>query len=235
MRKLFLIPTPISTDLSSIPPQVLETVKTNNVFICERVRTTRRFIRSIIKDFNIDLSLFIELDKRQSMGDHREVMDILKKGMDVCFMSEAGSPCIADPGSELVNLARQFNYQILSQSGPSSIILALMASGMNGQKFTFRGYLPVKKDLLKKELKQIEKTILQTGYTQIFIETPYRNLQMFDQITDAVNASVRLHIALHIHSKEEYLETKTIHDWKKDQAVKNKLSEKAPCIFILGR
>ena len=235
MKKLFLVPTPISDDTSGIPEQVIRILKSSTHFICERVRTTRRFIRSIIKDFDIDAVTFIELDKRGSIHQNQEIVECLKSGKDFCFMSEAGSPCIADPGSELVNMARKNEYTIVPLSGPSSIILALMASGMNGQQFSFRGYLPVKKDALRKELKHIEKEILKTGYTQIFIETPYRNAQMFAQICEVVNPSIRLHIALHIHSDQEHLVTKPINKWISDNKMGKILNEKAPCIFILGK
>lgn len=235
MKNLFLVPTPISDDLSSTSMQVIDVIKKNSTFICERVRTSRRFIKSIVKDYDIDSSTFIEIEKRRSVHENEEVKRALKNGGDICFMSEAGNPCIADPGTELVVLARNQGYQVIPLSGPSSIMMALMSSGLNGQHFTFRGYLPVKKEGLKKELALIEKTIFKFGYSQIFIETPYRNLQLFDQILEYVNDSLKLHVAYSIQSIEEYLETRTIKEWKKDDQIRQRLSIKAPCIFVLGK
>lgn len=235
MKKLYLIPTAISEDISCIPPHTIEVIKNSKYFVCERIRTTRRFIKSIIPDFDIDQSSFIELDKRNDIRNNKEVIDLLKQGRDVAFMSEAGSPCIADPGSTLVDMARMSAYRTFPLSGPSSIILALMASGMNGQNFTFRGYLPIKKDMLFKELKQVEKTISQTGFTQIFIETPYRNLNMFEAIMSTLSPNIRLNISIGIYSPEEYLDTMSIKEWKKDNEIKNRLTRKTPCIFIMGK
>ncbi len=234
MKTLFLIPTPISEDTSGIPKQAIDVINNNTQFICERVRTSRRFIKSILKNYNIDASTFVELDKRGEVAESIDIIFMLKSGNDICFMSEAGSPCIADPGSELVTMARTYGYHIAPISGPSAIMMALMASGMTGQQFTFRGYLPVKKDSLKKELKQIEKIILQTGCTQIFIETPYRNAQLYSHIVEAISATLRLHISFNINGSDQFLQTMAISKWKKDKNVEKRMKRKAPCIFILG-
>ena len=235
MKYLFLVPTPISSHTANIPPDVIELIANSSKFICERIRTSRRFIKSAIPQYDIDKAQFIELDKNENVRNNREVIQLLASDENICFMSEAGAPCIADPGAQVVNLARLKGYQIKPMSGPSSILLALMASGLNGQQFMFRGYLPVKKDALKKELKNIERTIIQTGYSQIFIETPYRNSSIYEQILSNVNPSLRLHIAFHIQSEDEYLNTKTLKEWKKDQQIMGLLKSKAPCIFILGK
>ena len=235
MSKLFLIPTPISEDTSSIPPQSNQIIKKSRVFVCERVRTSRRFIKSILKDFDIDGSTFIEIDKKGDLRQNSEIIDVLKDGKELCFMSEAGSPCIADPGAKLVNMARENDYKIVAVSGPSALLLALMSSGMDGQHFTFRGYLPVKTPALIKELKYIEKTIQQTGYTQMFIETPYRNLQMFESILQNVGDHIRMNISYNLHSESEYTNTQNIKNWKKDNRVRTIIKEKNPCIFLLGK
>ena len=235
MKNLYLIPTPISQDTSCIPPHTIQTIQSSTNFICERIRTSRRFIKAIIPEFEVDKATFIELDKRNRLHNNADLMQIVKSGSDLVFMSEAGSPCIADPGTELVDLARKAGYNIHPLSGPSSIMLALMASGMNGQNFTFNGYLSVKKNILQKEIKNLEKMIGQTGYTQIFIETPYRNVSMYDSLLNTVTSNLKLHISQGIYTPEEDLMTKSMNDWKNDLGIRERLGMKIPTIFILGK
>jgi len=235
VKKLYLIPTPISENTDTIPKESIQIIAENKIFICERIRTIRRFIKSVLKDFDIDGARFIELDKNGQINQNTDIIEIIQSGMKCCFMSEAGSPCIADPGAELVNLARRHHYQIIPLSGPSSIIQALMASGMNGQLFTFHGYLPVKNQQLNKQLKIIEKSARSVGSSHLFIETPYRNVQMFDSILNTVDERLRLHIAYSISSDKAYSDTKTIKNWKKDDKIQEILKAKNPCIFIIGR
>ncbi len=168
------------------------------------------------------------------MRDNQLIINLLKKEVDIVFMSEAGSPCIADPGTELVNIARKYGYTVHPMTGPSSILLALMSSGMDGQHFTFRGYLPVKKQALISELKQMGKTVLRSGYTQIFIETPYRNKGLYETIVSTLSGSMRLNICLGISTDNEFVDTRTISEWQKDTGIAGRLSKKIPCVFLLG-
>ena len=234
MKTLYLISTPISSDISCIPPVTKVVLSNTQIFICERIRTTRRFIKQLIPDFDIDSCTFLELDKHNKTQKDIELINSFKSGQDIAFLSEAGSPCIADPGSSIVNFARSYEYRIEPISGPSSIILALMSSGMNGQKFTFNGYLSPKKDELKRDLIRLEKNVLNFGYSQIFIETPYRNLQILETALTSLSHKIRLGVFSGIYTKDQLLLTKTIEGWKKDENIAERMKNKLPTIFIIG-
>lgn len=230
-----LISSPISDDISCIPPATIDAIRHSRNFVCERIRTSRRYIRSVLPDFDINKSSFVELDKHGSVEEHPEIISWMKKDIDIAFLSEAGVPCVADPGARLVRWARSEGYKIIPYSGPSSIIMALMASGLNGQNFTFHGYLPVKKGQLAKRLKELEKAIQTTGYTQIFIETPYRNLSLFQDILNQMDGRTCLSISIGLTTAQQFIDCKTLSKWKEDKAVKNIFTQKIPSIFLLGK
>ena len=175
MADLYLLPSFLAPDSNEhIPPVVINAINSTSVFIVERARTARRFIRAIIKDYNLDKAQFIELDKHDPALSKTLIKEALAQNVTIGLMSEAGTPCIADPGAMVVNMAREVGYTIKPLTGPSSIILGLMASGMNGQHFTFHGYLPIKDGALSAKLRDINRDA-NKDVTQIFIETPYRN------------------------------------------------------------
>ncbi|MGV6862561.1 MAG: SAM-dependent methyltransferase [Putridiphycobacter sp.] len=231
--ELFIIPIPISeADYTKVLPQyTIEKATGLRVFVVEKLKTARQFLRKIDKSFPIDASAFFELNKHEEYAFENQVIDLLKNGEHVGLMSESGYPGIADPGSKLVMKAHENNIKVNTLIGPSSIFLALAVSGLNGQGFTFNGYLPKKDGDRTQKLKQLNQLVKQTGFAQIFIETPYRNQVMFDDIVKNLSDIMHLTIALDITGKEEFLKTKTIKDWKKS----NYKLPKTPCVFIIGQ
>lgn len=230
---LYLLPAPIvENDSHNIPQYSVEIMHSLKYFIVERARTTRRFISSTGYKGNInDLTIF-ELDKRDPTNIPEDFLKPLRDGKDIGLMSEAGMPGIADPGAKVVELAHKIGAKVVPLVGPSSIFLALAASGMNGQQFAFKGYLPVNKGDLNKKLNQLEKLIFQTGETQIFIETPYRNESLFRSVLIQMNPNLKFCVAIDISSKEEYIKTLKISEWKK---AKMPDMHKKPCVFLLGK
>ena len=230
MPKLYLIPSLLAPDgHSHLAPITKSVVQDLNVFIVERSRTARRFLRSIVPDYPIDSTTIIELDKHDFEVSVGEIKNLLKTGVNIGFMSEAGLPCIADPGARIVNLARFMKYEIKPLSGPSSIMLGLMASGMNGQQFCFRGYLPIKTDQLNTVIRDMVQRISKSNETQIFIETPYRNKKILTALKKQVPAMFYLSIGSNLTGSAEKVITKQIKHWHADEL------DKEPCIFCLGR
>ncbi|PLX22002.1 MAG: SAM-dependent methyltransferase [Salinivirgaceae bacterium] len=229
--KLFLLPMLLgdsSIDLV-IPHEVKNQIISLDTFFAENIKTTRRFLRKIDKTFNIDGSTFIVLDKKSDHAALSEMLQIIKNGKDAGIISEAGLPGIGDPGSKLVEMAHKENIQVIPLTGPSSFVLALVASGLNGQSFAFHGYLPVKQPQLDKQIKDIERISGQQNQTQIFMETPYRNNQMLKQLIESCHPGTMLCIASNITTSEEYIKTKTIQEWKKTQIDLHK----KPTVFAL--
>lgn len=156
----------------------------------------------------------------------------MKKGIDFGLLSEAGLPCIADPGNIMVGWAHRNNIQVVPVNGPSSIILALISSGFNGQQFTFNGYLPIDKAERKKQIRHLEKLVQETGYSQIFMETPYRNQQLLEDLCNQLSPHTLLCVAANINNpNEEFIKTLPIKEWKK----KEQNLHKIPAIFVLGK
>ena len=212
-----------------IPQEVLEKTKTIRVFIVENIKTTRRFLRSIDPTFPIDDSQFFELNKRTQPEELYSFIQPAMEGKDIGVFSEAGCPGVADPGSEIVKIAHQKNIQVVPFVGPSSILMGLMASGFNGQEFSFHGYLPKeRKDRIQK-LKAMERNAY-NGETQIFMDTPFRNQNVLEDLLENLKETTKLCIAANITTEKERIETKTIQDWKK-----NKINlDKIPVMFLLG-
>ncbi|MBT8218822.1 MAG: SAM-dependent methyltransferase [Bacteroidia bacterium] len=229
---LILIPVTLGSESHDmIPREVYTAIESLDHFVVERVRTARRFIRQVSKTKNIDQITFIELDKRGDNGTQvNQAIALLKAGKDLGLMSEAGVPCIADPGNILVAAAHQQNLKVHPLVGPSSILLALMGSGMNGQSFAFHGYLSVKKDQLAKELTNLESQSRKTGQTQLFMETPYRNDQLWEVALKVLVPTTKLGFAADLTLPSEEISVKSVKEWKKN--AKSSL-HKRPTIFML--
>lgn len=230
--KLYLIPVPLSaaTAPSTLPAQVLEAVQEVDVFFVENIRTARRFISSLKLGKSIESLTFYELSKDTP---ETETLAQLKacEADSVGVMSEAGCPGMADPGAVAVKLAHQLGIEIVPLVGPSSVLLALMGSGLNGQSFVFHGYLPIEKNERAKLLHQLEQEAKKKQQTQIFIETPYRNEQLFEAILDECSPTLRLCIATDLTAPNQYIKTLTTGKWRK--TAKPSL-HKRPTVFLLG-
>lgn len=226
---VYLIPSFLSEDaVETIPPYVLNAVKNCQVIFAENERTARRFLKSIGKEIVIDDYEWHTIHKAE-----QEQINVfkrkIKEGKNIAIISEAGCPGIADPGQILVYEAQKLNVEIKPLVGPSSILLALMASGLNGQHFCFLGYLPVDNMERIKKIKQIEEESSKKKCTQIFIETPFRNNKMIETILRNCKPSTQLCIAAELTSANEWIKTKTIVDWKKEQIDLHK----KPVIYLL--
>jgi 16S rRNA (cytidine1402-2'-O)-methyltransferase len=230
--KLYLIPCPIvEHQLDTLPMGTVDTIHRVHHYIVERARTARRFISETQPPYAINDLSIIEMDKHDHHLFTKEMMDWLKDGKDVGIVSESGCPGIADPGARYVAVAQEKGIEVVPLVGPSSILLALMASGMNGQNFAFLGYLPVKNDALKQALRALSKTIQSTGQSQVFIETPYRNDKLLQAILKEVHPHQKLCVAVDITGPKQSIRSKSIKDWKKIKTTIGKQN----CIFILGQ
>lgn len=196
----------------------------------ERARTARRYIKATNPPYRIEELTIIELDKRDDHKNEIAITELLDQKKDFGLISESGMPGVADPGSEVVTLAHKRGWTVRPLVGPSSLLLALAASGLNGQNFKFEGYLPVKEAPLKKALSQIVNTITRANTTFIFIETPYRNDRLLATLLKELPGHISLCIARDISGKEEYIKTATVKEWKKKKVVLGKL----PTVFLLG-
>lgn len=231
---LYLIPSPLGeADYSTLfPSSNLSVVDKIDAFIVEDERTARRFLIKLGISKKIDDLTFISFKKN---GENEELLVFLrenaKKGKDIGLLSDAGTPCIADPGHLIVQEAHRLNMRVVPLVGPNSIVLALMASGLNGQNFAFHGYLAIEKSKREKELRFLESLIFRTGQTQIFIETPYRNNQLLASILTVCNPDLKLCVATNITTREEKIVTLSISKWRKEEIDLHK----QPTIFLLGR
>ncbi len=214
---LLLIPTAISENTTALvlPEMVIQTIYTLDEFIVEDEKSARRFLKSIQypKSLN-DLTLHV-LNKHTNQNDIPLFIKSLENGKDIGLLSEAGCPCIADPGSVVVNLAHQKNIPVKPLVGPSSILLALIASGFNGQHFLFHGYLPIEKSFRIKKIKELEFNSKRESQTQIFMETPFRNMQLLNDLLNTCNSETKLCIAVDITGINEFIQTKSMSAWKK--------------------
>ena len=227
---LFLIPVPLgSNDFESvIPLSVIETTKKLRIFIVEELRSARRYLRLIDKEFPIDNCIFFILNEHTPAAEISDYLNPALGGSDIGLLSEAGLPCLADPGSGIVAIAHTLGIRVIPLPGPSSIILALISSGMNGQNFTFNGYLPAKPSERIAKIRDIEKRASE-GTAQIFMETPYRNQKMLESLLEICRNDTRLCIATDITLPQESIRTMRISEWKKQiPALKDKLA-----VFVL--
>ncbi len=196
----------------------------------ERARTARRFIKATNPPYQIDELHIIELDKRDPHANQTIITNLLKEGMDFGLISESGMPGVADPGSEVVTLAHKSGWRVRPLVGPSSLLLALAASGLNGQNFKFDGYLPVKEAQLKKVIQQIVQSTTQHKTTHIFIETPYRNDRLLANLLKELPAHIKLCVARDISGQEEFIKTRTVKEWRGRKVQLGKI----PTVFLLG-
>ncbi|QCX54302.1 SAM-dependent methyltransferase [Elizabethkingia sp. JS20170427COW] len=231
---LFLLPAYLSEDTpkTAFAPNIEEVIMHTDYFFVENEKTARKVIKFFApQKKQSDLKLFL-LDKYSETQDLKEAQDLMKKGQDFGLLSEAGLPCIADPGNIMVAWAHRNHIQVVPLTGPSSIILGLISSGFNGQQFTFHGYLPIDKGERKKHILNLEAKVQKSGYSQIFMETPYRNNAMIQDLVKFLNPNTLLCIAANInHPTQEFIKTKKISEWKKEEVDLHKI----PAIFILGR
>jgi 16S rRNA (cytidine1402-2'-O)-methyltransferase len=232
MAKLYLVPNVLSEGdwQNVLPAQIFTVVTATKYFIVENTRTARRFLKLVNREIDIDTLTFFELNKYTSAADLPTFLKPAEQGFDMAVISEAGCPGVADPGADVVKIAHQKGITVVPLVGPSSILLALMASGMNGQNFAFNGYLPVKPSERSREILALEKKVKTGQQTQIFIETPYRNNQLAADLVKTCSPSTQLCIAANITGENEMIVTKSIQQWK------NNLPDlhKQPVIFLIG-
>lgn len=230
--KLYLIPSPLGENdpKEVIPAPVLESLQGFRTFVVEETRTARRYLsKAGLKGHIGDLEFF-ELNEHSTQAEVESYLRLFDNDNDVALISEAGLPAVADPGAQLVALAHRHGIEVIPAVGPSSLMLALMASGMNGQSFAFCGYLPAKSEERRNRLKAIEKISAQHGQSQIFIETPYRNDAMMADIVAVCNASTRVCLAANITMPDAYIRTRSVEEWKRQMPAIGK----RPCVFILS-
>jgi 16S rRNA (cytidine1402-2'-O)-methyltransferase len=229
--KLYLIPSSLGSETSDhiLPVFNQEITKQFSVFIVENIRTARRFLRSTgyVKDF--DDVVFHLLDKHSRPEEWTEFLNETEAGKDIGLLSEAGLPCIADPGNVIVRNAHKKGIEITPLVGPSSLMLALMASGFNGQNFCFHGYLPIKSNERKNKIKELENDVYRKDQTQIFIETPYRNLALLESIIKQCKGSSMLCIAFDLTLDTQKIISKTVAQWKKTKIDLHK----KPAVFLI--
>jgi len=227
-----MIPTTLGeSDVAKVLPlSVKETIHQLDEFIVENSKTARAFLRMMeIPTPQNQLKIHV-LNKYTETQELHGFLSACRNGKNIGLISEAGCPGIADPGAEIASIAHKEDIQIIPLVGPSSILLSLMASGMNGQSFSFNGYLPVDKSDVKKKLKDLERISRSCDQTQLFIETPYRNNKLIDTLYQNLQSNTKLCIACDISLKTEYIKTRTIAEWKK--TAKPEL-HKRPCIFLI--
>lgn len=231
--KLYLIPSPLGEQKVSclFPACNAEIINQIDAYIVEDLRTGRRFLKKMgIKKAIDDLEFFILNEHTQGV-DLNEYLKCCEEGRNVGLMSDAGTPCIADPGNVVVAKAHQLGIEVVPLIGPNSIILALMGSGFNGQSFAFNGYLPQEQDRRESQLKALEAKIIKTNQTQLFIETPYRNNHLFQSILRVCQPNTRLCIACNMTTGEQFLKSQSVARWRKEQIDLHK----KPTVFVLGR
>lgn len=228
---LYLIPTTLGSDDFGrcIPEHVASVTRGLRHFIVEDVRTARRYLSKLKMSVPIEELSFYELNEHTKPEELAALLQPLQNGNDVGLMSEAGVPAIADPGKDVVRIAHQKGIKVAPLVGPSSILLALMASGLNGQSFAFNGYLPVKDQERAQRIRTLEKRSAQENQAQVFIEAPYRNAKLFEAFLATCNGNTMLCVAVNLTLDDELVQTLSIAEWKKMKLDINK----KPCIFIM--
>ena len=231
--KLYLLPTTLGENepLEVMPYSVKTMVELIDHYIVENEKSARRFIKKIAPKKSQPSLTIMKLDKYAEELETRTFLDVCEQGISVGLLSEAGVPAVADPGATIVKLAHKKGIKVVPLVGPSSILMALMASGMNGQNFAFNGYLPIDNSDRKKAIKDLEKLSKEKNQSQIFIETPYRNEKMFTDLKSALTPATLLCIAVDITLPNEYIKTYSIANWKKQSPDLHK----RPAIFIIQK
>ena len=229
--KLYLIPTPLGegNPAEVLPAPVLELLPTLDCFVVEQVRTARRFLSSVGLKGHVGELEFHELNEHTRPEEVEAYLPLFAHGRNVGLLSEAGLPAVADPGALLVALCHRHGIEVVPLVGPSSLMMALMASGLNGQSFAFVGYIPAKTDERRSALKNLEKRSAAARQTQILIETPYRNDALFADMLQTLGASVRLCIAANLTCEDAFIRTRTVAQWKEHPVTIGK----RPCVFLI--
>ena len=229
--RLFLIPSPLGDNdpAEVIPAPVLKSLEGFRTFVVEEIRTARRYLSRAGLKGRISELEFHELNEHTDQATIEGYLQLFDNGNDVALISEAGLPAVADPGAQLVALAHRHGIEVVPAVGPSSLMMALMASGLNGQSFAFCGYIPAKTEDRRSRLRTLEKVSGQLRQTQIIIETPYRNDSLFADILSVCGASTKVCIAANITMPDAYIKTKKISEWKKEALTIGK----RPCVFLI--
>ena len=231
--KLYLIPTTMgaANPMQVLPIQVKEIMEDLDIYIAENEKTARRHIKQLLPEKQQSILRFFSLNKFTEATEIPSFLNDCKEGKDVGLLSEAGCPGVADPGAEIVKIAHSEGIQVIPLVGPSSILLAMMGSGMNGQRFTFNGYLPIDKKERKKEIKDLERLSSEKQEAQIFIETPYRNNKLLEDFLQLLHPTTRLCVACDLTLPTEYIVTKPVSEWSKTKTDLHK----RPAIFIFQK
>lgn len=229
--KLYLIPSPLGENdpAEVIPQPVLNSLEGFRTFVVEEIRTARRYLSKAGLKGKIGDLEFHELNEHTDQATVEGYIRLFEDGNDVALISEAGLPAVADPGAQLVALAHRHGIEVVPAVGPSSLMLALMASGLNGQSFAFCGYIPAKTEERRSRLRTLEKVSGQLKQTQILIETPYRNDSLFADILAVCAPNTRVCVAANITMPDAYIKTKKVSEWKKEGLTIGK----RPCVFLM--
>ena len=230
MGKLYMLPNTLGDGdtADAIPEGVARRIKAIRTFATENARNTRRFLKRLDKDIDLEGVTFVELSEHTDRRGVEAILPLLAEG-DVGVISEAGCPGVADPGAELAALAHGGGAEVAPLVGPSSILLALMASGCGGQRFSFNGYLPVNRHERARALRAYERQSAEEDRTQIFIETPYRNEQLFEEMTATLRPTTRLAVARDLTTADEWIRSRTVAEWRGERPD----LRKRPAVFVL--
>jgi 16S rRNA (cytidine1402-2'-O)-methyltransferase len=229
---LYLIPNTLGGESIEdiIPAAVIEEAKALRCFMVENLKSSRRLLRKMDRQFPIDDSMFIEMNKRSTEQDTMKGLQWLIEGKDVGVISDAGCACVADPGSDIVSLAHSQKIAVIPLVGPSSILLSLMGSGFSGQQFTFHGYLPKERKDRIRTLKTYEFEARKKGFTQIFMDTPFRNMNVLEDLLNELADHTQLCIASNITLHNQRIRTMSVEDWRENAYDLSK----SPCVFLIG-
>ena len=229
--KLYLIPSPLGDNdpAEVIPGPTLELLKRISTYVVEEARTVRRYLSRAGLKGHIEELRMVELNEHSTSEEVEAMLSLFDDGCDVGLISEAGLPAVADPGAALVELCHRKGIEVVPQVGPSSLMLALMGSGLNGQSFAFRGYLPAKTDERRTAIREVERISGSLHQTQIFIETPYRNDSLLTDLLQCLNPSTRLCIAADLTLESQTILSKSVGEWKKSGFTVGK----RPCVFLI--
>ncbi|NQV02417.1 MAG: SAM-dependent methyltransferase [Bacteroidia bacterium] len=230
---LYLIPSTLGDTRPEevLPEKTLKIIRSLNSFIVEELRSARRFLRKAGFTGNFDETGLLIFNEHTRKEELTSFISPMLHGTDTGLLSEAGTPCIADPGAEIVEIAREAGIRIVPLAGPNSILLALMASGFNGQNFTFHGYLPIDRKERRHKIRELERAALERDQTQIFIETPYRNKAIFEALISTCNPASRLCIAMDLTLESESIRVHTIREWRN----KDEQLPKKPAVYLIYR
>lgn len=233
LGKVFLVPTPLGENppMEVLPELVRNTIEHLQYFIVENEKSARHFIKKILPEKKQSELIIMLIDKHTDNSVTKNYLKVCLEGHDVGVLSEAGMPAIADPGAFVVKMAHQLIIDVVPLVGPSSILLAMMSSGFNGQNFAFNGYLPIEENEKRKHIKHLEKKSVEINQSQIIIETPFRNQKLFESLIQTLSSSTLLCIAVDITLPTQYIKTKSIDLWKKEKPELHK----RPAIFIIQK